>query len=145
MTWQLQAACAGTDPEMWFPEPGEDGAQAKAFCARCPVRETCLQTALDTKISDGIWGGLSAHERTPSGWDAYTRRLSSNRAARLTAITEALQDTDNPEVIAARVGVSTATLESWLYLQRTPEASALVRAIDWTRVRTARKQRKATA
>lgn len=38
-------------------------AEAKAVCARCPVREACLGFALSTGQNYGIWGGLTAGER----------------------------------------------------------------------------------
>jgi WhiB family redox-sensing transcriptional regulator len=37
--------------------------EAKAVCARCPVREACLRFALDTGQNYGIWGGLTEDER----------------------------------------------------------------------------------
>jgi Transcription factor WhiB len=36
---------------------------AKAICALCPVREECLQWAMDTAQDTGIWGGLTEEER----------------------------------------------------------------------------------
>jgi len=38
-------------------------ATAKAICARCPVRDSCLAYALDTRQEFGIWGGLNEDER----------------------------------------------------------------------------------
>lgn len=37
--------------------------RAKAVCRSCPVRETCLQYALEEGIRDGIWGGRTGSER----------------------------------------------------------------------------------
>jgi WhiB family redox-sensing transcriptional regulator len=37
--------------------------RAKAVCKSCPVRRECLQFALATRQSDGIWGGMSERER----------------------------------------------------------------------------------
>jgi WhiB family redox-sensing transcriptional regulator len=56
------------DPELFFPVgttgPAEAQVQsAKAICALCPVREECLQWALDTAQDAGVWGGLSEEER----------------------------------------------------------------------------------
>jgi WhiB family redox-sensing transcriptional regulator len=61
--WQLRALCSQMDPELWFPEPWEDEAPAKAVCGRCPVRAACLAYALDTNEQHGVWGGLSPEER----------------------------------------------------------------------------------
>ena len=64
-TWRASARCRGADPEVFHPEEddvvAEDG--ARAVCALCPVREPCLQYALDARERDGVWGGLSARER----------------------------------------------------------------------------------
>lgn len=66
--WRHDALCRNEDPEIWFPV-GTSGpallqvAEAKAICARCPVREQCLNWALVTGQVDGVWGGLSEDER----------------------------------------------------------------------------------
>jgi WhiB family redox-sensing transcriptional regulator len=59
------AACATTDPELWFPELDSlwRVAQAKKICEKCPVKQECLEYALVNKFKDGIWGGLSPTER----------------------------------------------------------------------------------
>jgi WhiB family redox-sensing transcriptional regulator len=49
--------------------------QAKAVCRRrCPVQEQCLQWALDTGQSIGVWGGTSENERR-----ALKRRTAARR------------------------------------------------------------------
>ena len=62
------AACREVDPELWFPPAGRRGSkigkQAKAICAECPAKAACLQYALDTDQREGIWGGMTARERT---------------------------------------------------------------------------------
>lgn len=57
------ALCAQTDPDQWYPEKGESPRAAKAICARCEVRDLCLQWALDHDEKFGIWGGTSGRER----------------------------------------------------------------------------------
>lgn len=61
------AACAAPqyDPELWFPNPTDLLAvtEAKAICATCPLIRQCRDYALDPRISDGIWGGMSEAER----------------------------------------------------------------------------------
>jgi WhiB family redox-sensing transcriptional regulator len=37
--------------------------QAKAECAMCPVREDCLDWAIETNQDFGIWGGCTERER----------------------------------------------------------------------------------
>ncbi|RSS52832.1 WhiB family transcriptional regulator [Streptomyces sp. WAC06614] len=68
--WQQRALCRswGTGP-FYHPagERGEDregrDALAKRICARCPVRRACLEHALRTRESYGVWGGLTEEER----------------------------------------------------------------------------------
>ena len=62
------AACKDEDAELFFPisdvGPGaRQTAQAKAVCARCPVRAECLGYALDSGLDHGIFGGTTADER----------------------------------------------------------------------------------
>ena len=67
-TWRNQAICRDTDPDLFFPI-GTTGqalvqiARAKQVCGECPVRDECLEYALETNQDSGIWGGLSEEER----------------------------------------------------------------------------------
>jgi hypothetical protein len=63
--WVNEALCAQVGPEdsLWFPDKGQSNKQAKLICAECPVRQQCLQYALDRSEQHGIWGGLSDRER----------------------------------------------------------------------------------
>jgi WhiB family redox-sensing transcriptional regulator len=66
--WRDHAACRYAESELFFPVPSSDkaGAQAalaKAVCKACAVRRECLQFALATRQSDGIWGGMTERER----------------------------------------------------------------------------------
>ena len=61
--WHQHGACRGADPNLFFPERGESVKEAKAVCARCPVRAECLDYAMENHEVVGIWGGLSARER----------------------------------------------------------------------------------
>lgn len=63
MSWQDQAACRGTDTELFFPQRGDRVSEAKAVCRRCAVRAECLEYALANREVHGIWGGLSERER----------------------------------------------------------------------------------
>jgi WhiB family redox-sensing transcriptional regulator len=58
--------CQGVDPDLFFPERGASTNEAKAVCARCAVREQCLEHALTNGEKHGIWGGLSERERRRS-------------------------------------------------------------------------------
>lgn len=66
--WTHKAACRDYDPELWFPHSDsglnvEQIAQAKAVCAACPVRDACLDWALEHNVEHGIWGGATERER----------------------------------------------------------------------------------
>lgn len=68
--WQYEGACREADPELFFHPEGERGSArrrraeaAKAYCARCPVLETCRERSLDAREPFGVWGGLSEDER----------------------------------------------------------------------------------
>jgi WhiB family redox-sensing transcriptional regulator len=61
--WTGLARCVGTDPELFFPERGQPGHQAKRICAGCPVRLLCRERAIPDIGLRGIWGGLTERER----------------------------------------------------------------------------------
>ena len=61
--WRLDALCAETDPEAFFPEKGGSTREAKRVCNGCTVRAECLEFALTNDERFGIWGGLSERER----------------------------------------------------------------------------------
>ena len=53
-----QAACRDRDLlNVFFSEAPGAIAQAKSICAECPIRESCLQGALERREPGGIWGG----------------------------------------------------------------------------------------
>ncbi|WP_457034590.1 WhiB family transcriptional regulator [Geodermatophilus sp. SYSU D01176] len=62
-SWRLEALCAETDPEAFFPEKGGSTRDAKRVCTGCTVRAQCLEFALANDERFGIWGGLSERER----------------------------------------------------------------------------------
>ncbi|MER6198385.1 WhiB family transcriptional regulator [Streptomyces sp. NPDC001586] len=77
MNWRHEAACRWEDPDLFFPVGSSGPAlvqieEAKAVCSRCPVRENCLQWALDGGQDFGVCGGMSEEER----------RVAKRRAAR---------------------------------------------------------------
>lgn len=64
--WLKQGLCVGMDAEQWI-APGDlpTTKKLKAVCAECPVREQCLEYALDLPEREtmGVWGGTSERER----------------------------------------------------------------------------------
>ncbi len=63
LSWRQRGACRGLDPDTFYPPSDDEAEEAKAVCASCPVREPCLEFALDTREAEGIWGGTTARER----------------------------------------------------------------------------------
>jgi WhiB family redox-sensing transcriptional regulator len=61
--WFDDAACRGVDTDVFFPVSDAHADEAKAICATCPVREQCLEFALETRPAEGVWGGLTPIER----------------------------------------------------------------------------------
>ncbi len=114
--WLDLAACRGSDPELFFPERGEQakGQAAKQVCASCQVQTQCrdlaVRTARSREEDHGIFGATTPHERSrlrgnpapgPSSW--YTDRAAAEEAHRL-----AVQA--GPVVAAEQLGTATSTL-----------------------------------
>jgi WhiB family redox-sensing transcriptional regulator len=84
--WPHSVPCAEADPDAWFPQNDGDGPpvmvgvggysmnQAKTpkrICNDiCPVRDECLQEAIERREQHGIWGGMTTSER-----NAFRRRM----------------------------------------------------------------------
>ena len=51
------------DTDVFFPVSESQAGAAKEICAECPVREACLEYALEARPPDGVWGGLTPVER----------------------------------------------------------------------------------
>jgi WhiB family redox-sensing transcriptional regulator len=68
--WMRRAACVDEDPELFFPVghtgPAlRDQAVAKEICGRCSVTSQCLDYALRSEQTNGVWGGAGEDERAP--------------------------------------------------------------------------------
>lgn len=63
ITWRQRGACNGLDPAVFYPDSEENAEEAKAICALCPVRLSCLEHALTMRERDGVWGGTTEKER----------------------------------------------------------------------------------
>lgn len=63
--WQVEAACRGMDPDLFFPGRGESTAAARAVCQECPVRQECLDHAMEDGHLEkwGVWGGTTERQR----------------------------------------------------------------------------------
>lgn len=74
--WTSRARCRGLDPEQFFVRSLQQAKSAIGVCERCPVRQDCLDYAVDEAIEVGVWGGLTERQRR-----AYARRRLSAAAA----------------------------------------------------------------
>ncbi|KDQ65534.1 WhiB family transcriptional regulator [Streptomyces sp. NTK 937] len=66
--WRRHAACRDEDPDLFFPIGTTGPAlvqteEAKTVCRGCPVRQQCLDWALENNQDAGVWGGLGETER----------------------------------------------------------------------------------
>lgn len=62
--WREDSLCTQTDPEIFYPLPGQSPRAAKQICAACPVRTECLNDALAYRdIAFGVRGGLTPTQR----------------------------------------------------------------------------------
>lgn len=65
--WPDLGSCRDQPLDVFFPEAEGIGApsyaQAKAICYDCPVRQECLEYALDTRTEYGMWGGATPSQR----------------------------------------------------------------------------------
>ena len=58
--WRAEALCrdgSASLVELFFSEQLDDILRAKAFCVECPVREACLDAAIERREPWGVWGG----------------------------------------------------------------------------------------
>jgi WhiB family transcriptional regulator, redox-sensing transcriptional regulator len=75
--WLDKAACRDSDPEQFFPEPGEQAkaAEAKAICAACQVRDHCRDLAVNAAggidQDHGVFGGTLPAERSRLRGNAF--------------------------------------------------------------------------
>lgn len=83
-SWHHRARCHGLPHQeadrLFFPKPRDRKAiaEARAMCARCPVKKACFDYALDNGLRQGTWGGLTEVERRP--WHAkVAERLDYSR------------------------------------------------------------------
>ena len=74
--WMRRARCREIPPGTFFPSDGVGVEQARRVCVECPVKEPCLEYALQYRIDHGVWGGCSERERRRI---LKRRRLQVNR------------------------------------------------------------------
>ncbi len=61
--WATFASCKDAQDVTFFPQTKAEARAALAICEICPVREECLDHALETNERFGVWGGMTDKER----------------------------------------------------------------------------------
>jgi WhiB family redox-sensing transcriptional regulator len=115
LEWRRRAACRGSDLGLFFPGRGESAEPARQVCARCPVRQPCLDYAIGHAITHGVWGGLAERERRP------LRNLRASTARR---------ERDEAIAAAAAAGYGKAAIGRAFGLTATSVSRALSRDAD---------------
>ena len=65
-------ACIGVDTEMFFSDSTSKTARAKAICSQCPVRDLCLDWAIQN-AEFGVFGGLTAEDRAAAYGEPFVQ------------------------------------------------------------------------
>jgi WhiB family redox-sensing transcriptional regulator len=76
--WMAEGLCRMYPPATFFPSDGVGVNKARKICSECPVKQTCLEHALEHRIEHGVWGECSERER---------RRILKRRRLEATAST----------------------------------------------------------
>ena len=84
MTWRTEAACRGKDPDYWHPPQDQPWLVYKAIkiCAKCPVKQQCLEFALTftpTEDQYGIYGGYNPKQRNQIRLGETPRPMNTKR------------------------------------------------------------------
>jgi WhiB family redox-sensing transcriptional regulator len=113
------ASCRPDDLEVFYPESDDQAAEqaAKAICARCPVRQPCLDMALATGDQHAILGGTTPAERIPLRRQrqvVHARHQAAQRATAATGIDPAEVRAPAGRSMAAHLrGDASATVRAW--------------------------------
>lgn len=82
--WRDSALCReGVNVDFFpFSEDSDAISRVKEVCALCRVTEDCLAYAMQTRQSEGVWGGLTSSERVSlrRKWADHTRAISELKA-----------------------------------------------------------------
>lgn len=112
MNWRADALCTQVDPEVFFPEKGQNSPAAHRICEQCDVQTQCLTEALETNEKHGIWGGKSEHQRRIlrrrliAAGEIFTDTLARDRQRRNAAILAQAKAGFDASEIAERFGLT---------------------------------------
>lgn len=71
------------NPVNFFSDETESTEKALEICAACPVRQKCIQFALDNHVVDGVWGGATEEDlREVQGVDEFYQPFSYKKSTR---------------------------------------------------------------
>lgn len=102
LEWTGRAACLNEDVNLFYPVGRKPTGAEKDYCGHCPVAVECLEHALDTGETDGIWGGHSPAERRLLAHDLTARMRAIDRLnARVLPDTEPITPKKKEEIIMA--------------------------------------------
>ncbi|MFC7794583.1 WhiB family transcriptional regulator [Streptomyces cinereoruber] len=113
--WEELASCSTVDPELFFPDNTRESAEAVEVCMGCPVRQQCLEWAMERGENHfGVIGGLTAKERRALGRGKGPGRKAGEAAAicqEARADILRWREEEMPmEQIARRLGVAAKTV-----------------------------------
>ena len=77
--WKQKARCRGLDPELFFPQKGENSREAQKVCAGCPVRRECAEYGIYERW--GVWGGNTEKMRRQARKDPSFSNLRQVQSA----------------------------------------------------------------
>ncbi|MET9871167.1 MULTISPECIES: WhiB family transcriptional regulator [unclassified Streptomyces] len=135
-TWQEKAACAhaievASDPDLFFPvTPADEGriGSARKICSTCPVREACLESAMESGDVFGIRGGMTEDERKGIRHQFQLRCDGVRVAEALSGRDVYLTKAERRELIRKAAGSNASTLQVASVLKVSePHAKKLVR------------------
>ncbi len=56
--------CHNADPDLFFADSDLEISLAKSLCGSCPMKQACLEGALDRSEPCGVWGGQLIEDGT---------------------------------------------------------------------------------
>lgn len=116
--WKASAECADLPTELFYPDTGAQSvpvvAIAKSVCARCPVREQCLEHAVDTNERWGIWGGLTYTERRTERRRRYGNKDTPEIVRRRAEAVRLAAAGADRQQISEQLGISATTVDRYL-------------------------------
>ena len=61
--FERRGPCVDVHVSVMYPRTKAEAKVPKEICSECPVREECLEHALDNNEEYGVWGGTTELER----------------------------------------------------------------------------------